>query len=265
MKPVLFCLLALLTVPALAAQPQPDGVVIPVGSASQVLIPAAGSVAGGNGAFFRSDVSILNLTARRVTLSVRWLPQVGGVASTTTLDIPALSGIRSSDFVRDYMNQSGLGSILLTPVTDTGTFDGTARINVTSRIWTIQPGSTGSTSQNFPGIPTSSINTLSASIFGMGGPDAPDRYRVNIGIVNLDTIEQEYVVSLLGIAVPVSYTVRIPGLSMQQIAIGSGQSPTQQYQVQNSSAVRSTNWIAYGSTVDNVTGDAWSDLGIPGQ
>jgi hypothetical protein len=238
---------------------------MPVSSATQILIPAAGSVAGGNGTFFRSDVSIINFTSRPVTVSARWLPQVGGTPTTTTLDIPALSGVRSSDFVHDYLNQTGLGSILLTPVTSTGAVDSTALLNVTSRIWTIQPGTGGSTSQNFPGIPASTISTPQGIILGMGGADAPDRYRVNVGIVNLASTDQDFVVTLPPSAT--SYLVHVPALGMQQVSLGSGLAPTQQIQVQNGTAgaTRSSSWIAYGSTVDNITGDAWSDLAIPGQ
>jgi hypothetical protein len=265
MKRVLAFAALLLSLPLAAAEIVTDGVVVPVNAANQILIPAAGSVAGGNGTFFRSDVTIVNFTARAVTINVRWLPQPGGTPTSATLDIAASSGIRSSDFVHDYLNQSGLGAILLTPVTGTGSIDTGALLNVTSRIWTPQPGTAGATSQNFPGIPTSAINTPSGLIFGMGGADAPDRYRVNVGIVNLSSADQDFVVTLPPGAT--SYLVHVPALGMQQIALGSGFSITQQIQIQNGtpSGTRSNNWVAYGSTVDNVTGDAWSDLAIPGQ
>ena len=40
-----------------AAQIQPDNLVIPIGGAPQILIPAAGAIQGANGTFFRSDVT----------------------------------------------------------------------------------------------------------------------------------------------------------------------------------------------------------------
>ena len=53
--------------------------------------------------------------------------------------------------------------------------------------------------------------------------------------------------------------------SMAQVSLGSGISPTQEILIQNVTTVGRTNsWLAYGSTVDNVTGDAWSELAVAG-
>src|SRR4029078_2528407 len=93
---------------------------------------------------------------------------------------------RPSDLVRDYMNQSGLGAILLTGVTSTGSFDSSARLFVSSRIWTPVPnGAPGVTSQRFPPIPVSAIETGIATLYALGGADNPSNYRVNVGVVNL--------------------------------------------------------------------------------
>lgn len=241
-------------------------VVQPIGAASQVLVPAAGSTAGANGTFFRSDITIINLTSHNQTVALQWLPQAGsgGTNTTTSITIPALSGIRSSDFVAQYLNQTGLGSIIITGLNG-NTVDPTAALYVSARIWTPQPGTNGTTSQSFPAIPVSTINTPVAAMFGVGGADNPSNYRVNIGIVNLDPVNaQTFVISLPPATSGISVT--IPAMSMAQVPLGSGLSSTTQVQVQNatSSGTRSNLWTSYSSTVENTTGDAWSEIALTG-
>ena len=102
------------------------GVVQPLGAASQVLIPAAGSTPGANGTFFKSDISIINLATRDQTISLQWLSQAGTTINTLII-IPARTGIRSADFVHDYFNQTGLGAIIISGVTSGGGPDTAAR------------------------------------------------------------------------------------------------------------------------------------------
>src|SRR5438477_9481615 len=98
----------------LAATPAFAEVVQPVGAAPQILIPGAGSAAGANGTFFRSDITIVNLRNSDQNVLLQWLPQPGGTGTAVVITIRAFSGIRSADFVRDYLNQSGLGAIIVT-------------------------------------------------------------------------------------------------------------------------------------------------------
>src|ERR1044072_6015496 len=88
---MMISLLALL----FAAQIQPNNLVIPIGGAPQILIPAAGAIQGANGTFFRSDIALVNYAAHDQLVQLRWLPQgatgTGIVAREIT--IPAHSGI----------------------------------------------------------------------------------------------------------------------------------------------------------------------------
>jgi len=154
-------------------------VVQPVGAASQVLIPAAGSTAGANGTFFRSDISIINLTTHDQNVVLQWLPQAGsgGSNSSAIVTIPAFTGVRSSDFVSDFLHQTGLGSIIVTGATTGGGIDSTARLYVSSRIWSPQPGTSGTVSQSFPAIPLSTINTPAAALFTVSGESKRDAVR----------------------------------------------------------------------------------------
>jgi hypothetical protein len=241
-------------------------VVQPLGASPQVLIPAAGNAQGANGTFFKSDISIINLASHDQMVALQWLPL--GVSSTgtpLTITMPARTGLRSADFVNDYFGQTGLGSIIVTGVTGSGTVDSTAALSVNSRIWTPEPGTGGTTSQSFPAVPLSLINTPVAALFAIGGADDPTNYRVNVGIVNVDPSNtQTFAVSVSGTTN--TFTVTVPPMSMQQISLGTGISPTAQVSIQNAtpSATRSNSWLAYGSTIDNVTGDAWSELAVVG-
>ena len=92
-------------------------------STNALVIPAAGSVQGSNGTFFRSDVIILNFRATAQTVRIDWLPQGGGAIATRSMSIPALSGLSSEDFVQSLLGQSGLGALLVTAVTENGALD----------------------------------------------------------------------------------------------------------------------------------------------
>jgi hypothetical protein len=238
-------------------------VVQPIGAAPQVLIPAAGNVNGQNGTFFRSDITIVNLRNSDQIVFLEWLPQPGATPTSTSIMIHALSGIRSSDFVHDYLNTTGLGAIVVTAVTQpiAEAIDVNGRLFVSSRIWTPQPSTTGTTSQNLSTIPLSTINTPAAAIFGAGGADSPSDYRVNVGIVNVDASRtQTFVVAFSSTQ---ATTVVLPPRTMQQVS-SIGAFTGQQILISNVSTNGSNLWTAYASTINNVTGDAWSELAVAG-
>ena len=246
-------------------------VVQPVGAAPQILIPGAGSTAGANGTFFRSDITIVNLRNSDQNVLLQWLPQPGGTGTAVVITIRALSGIRSADFVHDYLNQSGLGAIIVSGVVQPIVLqppspDAGARLFVSSRIWTPQPGTNGTTSQNLSTVPLSTINTPAAAIFGVGGVDSPADYRVNVGIVNVDPSKtQTFIVSYspTSAAPPVSIPVTLPPMTMQLIGAGTPFGG-QQISIANATASPSNLWTAFASTINNVTGDAWSELAVAG-
>ncbi len=245
-------------------------VVQPVGAASQVLIPAAGFTPGANGTFFYSDITIINLTAHDQQVALQWLPEGATAGAPTTITIRARSGIRSANFVHDYLSQTGLGAITITGVTSAGMLDTSAVLYVSSRIWTPEPGTNGTTSQSFWAIPLDQINMPGAAIFSLGSLVNPSGYRVNVGIVNLSSNPQTFSVGIPSSSpVPAPVVLTIPGMSMQQIPVdisGTAAGNLPQVTVQNitSGSTASTNWTAYGSTVDNVTGDAWSEIAVAG-
>jgi len=230
--------------------------------APQVLLAGAGSVAGANGTFFRSDIVVVNYRDVAQQVMFEWMPQGSANFALAILTINANSGIISEDFVGSQLHQSGLGSLLISGVDSNGLRDPDARLAVTERIWTNQPGTGGTTSQSFPAIDTSEINLTRATILGQR-LDA--RYRTNVGIVNLDTASHDFdVVQTTGDpATPTAtITVNVPAMSMQQVPLSAPASSALQIAVQPRTTIGTALWTAYGSSVDNVTGDSWSSLGF---
>jgi hypothetical protein len=238
-------------------------VVVTRSSAPQLLIPAAGAVDGGNGTFFRSDITLINYRATPQTIRLQWLPQ-----NTTGVGIPAVemtigasSGFASEDFVTNVMQRSGLGAILVTGITGTGGDpDSAAQLVATSRIWTNQPGSSGTTSQSLPSIGTSDINSAVVAVLSTR---RDSRFRTNTGIVNLSQSVQRFSVAVNGSGGTDIQQVDVQPFSMTLFLVpGAASSVPLQIQVSNISATsRSTSWVAFGSSVDNITGDAWTTLG----
>jgi len=242
------------------------GVVQPLQSAPQLLIPAAGSTPGVNGTFWRSDIAIANVNDRQQLVRLQWLPQGASSTFSKTITLEHLSFVRSNDFVAEILNQSGLGAILVSGVTSAGDPDPTAALYAQSRIWTPQPGSSGTMSQSLPAIPTGTINTPDAMVmfpFVLG----PGSYRLNVGIVNLDPMNAQTINIIISFGAFGNFTmnVTVPPMGMQQASLGSGFFFPEMPMTNVTDALTKTNkWVAYVSTIDNVTGDAWADLAVAG-
>jgi len=231
--------------------------------APQVLVPAAGAVAGLNGTFFRSDIAVYNYRNAAQMVRIDWLPQGLQGTSSTVITINALSGIISDDFVTVVLRQSGLGAILFTAITSDGVNDPNGALFITSRIWSPQANNpNGTVSQTFPAINTSRIVSTDVAILGQR---VSDQYRTNIGIVNLSNATQTFEVlqnSDDPTFAPILQTVSVPARSMQQVQLLNNRATALQVRVRSTSVVDPRFWIAYGSTVDNNTGDSWSSLGV---
>jgi len=166
--------------------------------------------------------------------------------------------------VTNVLQQTGLGTILISGVTSTRAPDSTARLYATSRIWSNQPNlSSGTVSQSFPSIPTSSIN--SSTQLSLIGLRRDDRYRLNVGIINLDPANEQTFQIVAGSSSqpPQVTSVTVPPFSLVQTSLVGVPLSNLQIAIQNTSTpVRTSSWIAYGSSIDNVTGDGWSEIGF---
>ena len=224
------------------------------GAASALLFPAAGSVAGSNGTFFRSDVSLVNYLSSDQLIRAFFLKQGIDNSSATGTSI-VLSGNTPAiqrDFVGTTLGQSGLGAIVVFAISG-GAVTTSASMDGFSRIWTNQPGSVGSVSQSFPPISIhDSIGSLTG--YALGGRQDAD-FRTNIGIVNLDTVAHTWTIDVNGVQKRQTFTIFVPAYSMNQQAIPPG--------VYGDLAVAMKSdgfgfwWSAYVTSVDNRTGDGW--------
>lgn len=236
-------------------------------SGNAILIPAAGHVDGAGGTSFRSDVAIHNLRNATQRVRLEWLPRSGsGQPSVArTITILANDVAQSDDFVFGALSTEGLGSILVQPVTANDADDLDAKLVVSSRIWSPKPGGgDGTVSQSFPPLTLSQIVSDKLVI---GGVRRDDHYRLNVGIVNLDRVSpQRFRVYTGDVVDSAPVEVVVEPFSMQQIAlpgnISSGRLRVHVEIVPEPGQGTLTLWTAYGSTVDNATGDSWSSIGV---
>lgn len=238
------------------------------------LIPAAGAVQGANGTFFRSDITLTNYRSTPQMIQIRWLPNdlasvSAGVDNPIITTIESSGSIASEDFVTEVLHQRGLGAILITGWTPSLTVDDNALLFATARIWTRQPESTGTVSQSFPVIPMTTVQSPPAATRRIFGHRIDVRYRTNVGIVNLETDRtQVFTVTQscdIPSIVPIQQTIEIGPLQMVQAPLGNCPAKNLIVQVRpwTPSSPASTAWAAYASSVDNITGDAWSNAAVP--
>ena len=249
---------------------QTDDLIIPISGAPDILVPAAGDVTGVNGTHFRSDISVLNL--RNVPQRVRlyWLPQgsSGKLLAPTTIDLPAQSGFQSEDFVTSVLNRSGLGSIEVQGVNQDGVADPDARLHVAARIWTPRPdGAAGTMSQTFPAIALVPDTANVKAIFGLR---RGVQYRLNVGVSNPTPQPRRFRVTVVvspssGTPVQSQFDIDVAEDSMEQRAVSGSSEGIAQVLIEDitSPAVAGT-WHAWASSIDNDSGDAWSQMAVQG-
>lgn len=234
-------------------------------SSRVIVIPAAGSVAGGGGSlFFRSDVTLVNYEAAAHDVTVMWWPagSTNTLATTgsnvTTLTLQPNTFNTYPDFVANTLHQSGLGSIVIIPsASGSLTFD--AGIDGFSRIYTKQPGSNGTVSQEFPGVdPDNSSVFNEAAALGLR-QDA--NYRTNWGIVNTDSVSHSFHITFMGENnQTASVDVTVPAFGMTQQAAPAGTFGALSIVFSSPDISSFASFIAYASSTDNTTGDGWVSL-----
>jgi len=226
-------------------------------SARALVIPAAGSLAGGGGSlFFRSDVTLVNYRATpQLVLAGIW-----AAGTTNSLDpssyksitLQPNSFVTVQDFVVNTLGKSNvLGAIIIIPYTGTA-IDPNGAVDGFSRIYTKQPGSNGTVSQPFD---ATDPDTFSAVLKDEAVSLA------NFGIVNVDNLQRTYKVTFIGEKLTTTLTMTVPPFGMIQQAIPAGDYGALQIVFQVTDAGQDfVSWIGYGSSTDNITGDGWVSL-----
>jgi hypothetical protein len=219
------------------------------------IIPVAGNLQGSNGTFFKSDVTIANRRSVAQIVSVAFLQRGvnNGSATVQNFSIPANVTTFESDFVGRILGKSGvLGTLFVVARTANGDIDTAAQIDGFSRIWTPQPGSAGTVSQAFESI---DLQDNLATSYGYGLRQ-DESFRTNVGLVNLYDTPNTFTVAVVGSRGSNSFTQTVQPYSMEQPSLPAG--------VYGDCYLRITSgpsnfnwWSAYGTSVDNVTGDGW--------
>jgi hypothetical protein len=231
-------------------------------SARGVVLPAAGSVQGANGTFFRSDVTFANYNDEDQLMGALWLPN--GDAEGFEAIVFVLEGtsiITAEDFVGEFLEVQGLGSLIFLPLDSEGEdVDDNAAIDIYSRIWTPQPNASGTVSQPFPGVePEYMTNEEEGVVLGLR-QDA--QYRTNYGILNLGEDALTFQLTVLAEEnSDTQATVTVPSLSMVQTGIPAGNHGLLSLAFEVTSVPTTDfTWVAYGTSTDNTTGDGWVSI-----
>jgi len=234
-------------------------------SSRVIVIPAAGSLVGGGGAlFFRSDVTLVNYeAAARDVIAMWWAAGTTNVLSASGSNVVRLTLQPSTfntypDFVANTLKQSGLGSIVIIPVTGTAfTFD--AGIDGFSRIFTKQPGSNGTVSQEFPGVDPDYFSMFDEGV-SMGLRQDTD-YRTNWGIVNIDSVSHAFHITFMGENnQSATLNVTVPAYGMIQQPAPTGTFGALNILFSGTDVTTFSSFIAYASSTDNITGDGWVSI-----
>jgi hypothetical protein len=231
---------------------------------SEIMIPVAGTVDGANGTRFQTDVTLAD-RADGARVDVYWLPQgrTGSATPVLRLQLQPNSDQFFPDFVRTSLGQTGLGTIIFRAVKEDGSADPFARIDAYARIWTRMPNGSGTMSQ---GVPATTLHSPKVDDFqpirgNLYGLRQDALFRTNIGIINLSQRELTFTVHILfaGGSRTVSYT--LPPRSMIQSPLPAGNFGPVSVQIAPEQVTPPRldlgPWTGYGSSIDNLTGDAW--------
>ena len=226
------------------------------------VIPVAGNAPGGGGTYFKSDVVFNNNRLAAQRIAVGWFAQgVNSCSSALTyFNLAANSVTIADDFVGQSLGKTGLGGLLVVAVTSGGALDDNGEIDGYSRIWTPQPGSSGTTSQNFTAIDLQdSLGSLPATLMGL---KQSNQYRTNVGIVNLDNAAAHtWTFTSIFNGKVTNVSVQPCSMILTGAAAGSA-SPSGNLAFTVKSDGFGFWWSGFGSSTDNTTGDGWVSRAI---
>jgi hypothetical protein len=234
----------------------------------QILVPVAVNSPGLNGTFYRSDYFLANGRPLTQDILVGWIAAGVDNASAATQrftlnpsTVYSIQDVLGNPSVG--LNKTGLGSILITAVLPgSSTPDLSGQIAGSIRIWTPQPGgAAGTNSFTANAINPNSIHgDVNAVVFGVRQNAA---FRTNYGLINLDPVNSRSWTVTAVAANTTSWTVMLPRVSMQQVALPGTITPTGDgYFFLQYTPLFTTDsqWNAFANSADNVTGDAWFNL-----
>jgi len=240
----------------------------------RLVLPVVGSLQGANGTFFKSAVTLMNFRGYgvgatfvpqriKVEYYARDVSNVGAVPKFYTLNN---LGEYWEDFIAEFFipAKSGLGALVITAVDANGNDDPNGSLDASMRIYTAQASSSGcvtpggSVSQALAAFPMDDLEDSVATGYIQGlRQDA--KFRTNVGIVNHDSVKHNFTVHILKFngQPEIFYTTDVEGKSMRQAGIPAGDyGPSMVVEIYTEDSGKFF-WSAYGTSVDNSTGDGW--------
>ena len=248
-----------------AGRAKPLGVIAPggYGFSSQLLVAVAINASGKNGTFFHTDYFLSN--GRNATQEVLIAFIAAGVTNVgqpaMRFQLTANGSYAITDFLAagtGRLNKTGVGSLLITGVLPgTNTNDSNALLFGAARIWTFEPGSTGTNSFNEWAVDPRA-NHGDFNYVAAGARQNAD-FRANFGLVNLDANRSRTFTVMFFAGSTASMTVTVPPLSMVELAAATFTPTDTGYFLFDvfPNDFDDFFWTGFVVTADNVTGDAW--------
>jgi hypothetical protein len=240
----------------------------------QLVIPIVGSAAGQNGTFFRSAVTLMNFrgfgagqtfTPQRIKVEY-YAAGANNVGATPTFYTLRNVGEYWDNFIAQFFQpaKSGLGTLVITAVDANGNFDPAGLLDGVSRVYTAQASTTGcptpggSVSQALSAFPYEDLDSGEATGY-MYGLRHDAQFRTNIGVVNHVSVAHTFTVRIIKfIDQPeVNFTIAVQPKSLTHTSIPAGDyGPSMIVEIYTEDP-GAFYWSAYGTSVDNATGDGW--------
>lgn len=235
--------------------------------AADKIIPAAAHAPGANATFFQTDVRIVNLASTPATVEITWLPS--NTDNSTASKASVTIGPRATHAIDDavlklFAVTNGGGALRLTSASD---FAASSRTYTTSS----SSGCSGTFGQYIAAIDSSATSKRSVIPNVRTSSDPTKGFRTNIGVVNLSATTASVTLRLRdsgGALIATSQLGVLPFGHTQNSVTALFNSTTLTNDNLFVEVDASTDVIAYGSVIDNQSGDpififAAPDSGTP--
>ena len=241
---------------SLSASQRADAVT--AGRRSSLIIPVAGSAEGAFGTFWRTDLSVINYRDVEQPILIAYSSSgtfFYGFELYAHVVLPAHSTTTYEDVVSTLFQKNGLGVIYINP-TDDIYFDPAADLDATYRIWTDQPGKTGTMSQASSALHALELPTGTQTRV-ITGARQDANFRCNVGVALNAYGSRSFRITASSASGSVTTTLLVQGDNMAQVALPPGNLGYMTVTVEPLDVADSEVWTAYASSIDNVSGDAW--------
>jgi hypothetical protein len=242
------------SVSSLSASQRPDAVT--PGRRSTLIVPVAGSAEGAFGTFWRTDLSVINYRDVEQPILIAYSSSgtfFYGFELAVGVVLPAHSTTTYEDVVSTLFQKNGLGVIYINPTSDA---DPAADLDATYRIWTDQPGKTGTMSQASSALHALELPTGTQTRVIIGARQDAN-FRCNVGVALNAYGSRSFRITASSASGSVTTTLLVQGDNMAQVALPPGNLGYMTVTVEPLDVADSEVWTAYASSIDNVSGDAW--------